>query len=157
MRDFTRDLDRRLKIYAGASLSFGVVSFLSYAYDVPLLVAPLAASACIIFAVPDSPAARPKNIILGHIFSAATGVIIYMCLGDNWLSAPIGIALSVFIMDMADVMHPPAAATCFLALADDRGFSFVLMPVAVGACSLIAASMGVKYVIGYLFGNARNS
>jgi CBS-domain-containing membrane protein len=144
---------RRLKICVGISLSFGLVSFISYAYNVPLLVAPLAASACILFAIPDAPVARPQNIIFGHAVAAAVGVLSCRFIGSGWLAGPIAITIAVFLMDSLDVMHPPAAATCFLALASGHGFSFVL-PVASGACVLVASSIIVKRAFARVFDHA---
>ncbi|MDR1965191.1 MAG: HPP family protein [Synergistaceae bacterium] len=153
MGGFWNNIGKRLRIYAGIALSFGIVSFISDLRNVPLLIAPLAASACILFAVPDSPVARAKNIIFGHVISASVGVIMHGSFGSNWLSNVICVVIAVFLMDAAGVLHPPAAATSLLALTTSQGFSFVFMPVGTGALALVAASMAAKRVIGCCFPN----
>jgi CBS-domain-containing membrane protein len=148
--EFRKDILRRLEIYVGVSISFGLVSFISYIYDVPLLMAPLAASTCILFVVPESKVARPKNIIFGHMISAAIGVITYRTLGADWFTDSLCIAMAVILMDATDVMHPPAAATSLLALTTGQDFDFILMPVISGACVLVAMSIAVKHAIALI-------
>ena len=145
MGEMTRDLFRRLRLYVGVMLGFGLLSFLSFAGGVPILMAPLAASACILFAVPNSAFARPKNVILGHALCAAIGVICGNCLGVDWLSNTFCVGLSVALMDVTDTMHPPAAATSLLALTTDQGYRFIFTPVALGSCVLVLAVGLVKF------------
>ena len=145
MREMLRDLFRHLRLYLGIMLGFGFLSYLSFTGGVPIMMAPLAASACIIFAVPGSAFARPKSLILGHALSAAIGVICGQCLGVDWLSNTICVGLSVAMMDVTDTMHPPAAATSLLALTTDQGYRFIFTPVALGSCVLVLAAELVKF------------
>lgn len=145
MGPIVRDIFRRLRLYTGVMLGFGFISFLSFAGGVPVLMASLAASTCILFAVPNSAFARPKNVILGHAIAAAIGVACGHCMGINWFSSTVCVGLSVAAMDATDTMHPPAAATSLLALATDQGYKFIFTPVALGACILVAASQLVRF------------
>ena len=145
MGKITRDLLRHLRLYVGIMLGFGLLSFLSFKSGLPILMAPLAASACILFAVPNSAFARPKNVILGHALSSAIGVVCGHCLGVDWFSNTVCVGLSVAMMDATDTMHPPAAATSLLALTTDQGWRFIFTPVALGSCVLILAAELVKF------------
>lgn len=149
MREFRKGLFNRLRLYVGVTCGFGIISYASFAGGVPFLTAPLAASTCIIFAVPNSKFARPKNVILGHALSAAIGVLSSNCFGTNWLANAFCVALSVAVMDLTDTMHPPAAATSLLALTTHQGYAFVFRPVALGACVLVAAAEVVKLSLMY--------
>ena len=40
------------------------------------LVAPFGATAVILFALPDSPLAKAKNVILGHLLAALIGLVL---------------------------------------------------------------------------------
>src|SRR5262245_7702529 len=53
-------------------------------HDVPLIVAPLGASAVLLFAVPSSPLAQPWPIIGGNTISAAIGMAI-----GHWIGNPV--------------------------------------------------------------------
>lgn len=142
------DLIRRTKLYLGITIGFGIVSYVSGLGNVPILIAPLAASACILFALPNGVFAQPKNVILGHALSAAIGVICYKCLGTEWYANAICVALAVALMDVTGTMHPPAAATCLLALTTEQDYLFIVRPVTLGACVLVAAAEIVKFSLG---------
>jgi CBS-domain-containing membrane protein len=43
-------------------------------------------------------------------------------------------------MSAAGATHPPAAATSLLALETDRGYGFIMMPVAIGALILVLSA-----------------
>lgn len=146
---FTKNLLLRLRLYLGVSLGFGLISYASYAMGVTMLIAPLAASTCIIFAVPDSVFARPRNIVVGHMLSAAIGVICLGYLGETWVGNAVCVALCVAVMDVTGTMHPPAAATGLLAYTTNQGFDFILSPVALGACVLVFAAHLVKLSLFY--------
>lgn len=136
-----------MRLYIGITIGFGIVSYISYHGGVPILIAPLAASTCILFAAPDSKFARPKNVIFGHMLSAAVGVVSNHCLAADWIGNTICVALAVAIMDATETIHPPAAATSLLGFATDQGYSFVFRPVALGACVLVIASELVRFSI----------
>ena len=46
------------------------------------IMPPFGASLVLAMALPNSPLARPKNIILGHVIAASAGVITYQILGN---------------------------------------------------------------------------
>jgi CBS-domain-containing membrane protein len=140
-------ISKFLKLFTGLTVGFGVVSYLSFVREIPVLIAPLAASACIVFTLPNGIFARPKNIILGHALSAAVGVASSDFLGENWFAAAFCVALASALMDATDTMHPPAAATSFVALTAEQGYLFILWPVALGACILVISAEGVKYFL----------
>src|ERR1700687_5247852 len=69
----------------GISFTAGVMHvFLGDNAFIPLLVAPMGASAVLLFAVPASPLAQPWSIIGGNMVSAVIGVA---C--ANWIAHPV--------------------------------------------------------------------
>ena len=147
MSGMRENIFRRLRLYIGIVLAFGLISYLSFDRGIPILIAPLAASACILFAVPHSHFARPKNVILGHVLSSAIGVFVHAAFGVDWFSNALCVALAVAAMDLTDTMHPPAAATSLLALTTSQGYRFIFTPVALGACMLVLVSEFVKFTL----------
>ncbi len=136
---------RRCKLYLGVSFAFGVIAFLSFSKGMPILITPLAASTCILFSVPNSRFARPKNVVFGHIISSAIGVAAWHLFGMNWFVSACSVALAVAAMDVTDTMHPPAAATSLIAVTTAQGFDFILKPVALGAGLLVLVAELVKF------------
>lgn len=147
MGKLREEIFKRLRLYVGIVVAFGFISWLAFARDIPVLIAPLAASSCILFAVPHSRFARPRNVILGHILSSAIGVLLHDIFGVHWFASALCVALSVAAMDLTDTMHPPAAATSLLALTTSQGYRFVFTPVALGACVLVLVSEFVKFTL----------
>lgn len=102
------------------------------------LIPPFGASMVLVMAVYDSPLAKPKNLILGHILSALSGVIIFYLLGNTFISLGLGVALAVFVMMMTNTVHPPAGANPIIVILTGQSISFVFLPVAVGTFIIVA-------------------
>ena len=122
----------------GALIFISFLAFLNRSFEGMIwLIPPFGASMVLVMAVHESPLAKPKNILLGHILSALSGVIILYLIGDNFLALGIAVALAVFVMIVTDTIHPPAGANPIIVILTGQGISFVLFPVAVGAFMLI--------------------
>ena len=122
----------------GALIFISFLAFLDNSFDGMIwLIPPFGASMVLVMAVYESPLAKPKNILLGHILSALSGVIILYLIGDNFLALGIAVALAVFVMIVTDTIHPPAGANPIIVILTGQGISFVLFPVAVGAFMLV--------------------
>ena len=122
----------------GALIFISFLAFLDRSFEGMIwLIPPFGASMVLVMAVHESPLAKPKNILLGHILSALSGVIILYLIGDNFLALGIAVALAVFVMIVTDTIHPPAGANPIIVILTGQGISFVLFPVAVGAFMLV--------------------
>ena len=122
----------------GALIFISFLAFLDRSFEGMIwLIPPFGASMVLVMAVHESPLAKPKNILLGHILSALSGVIILYLIGDNFLALGIAVALAVFVMILTDTIHPPAGANPIIVILTGQGISFVLFPVAVGASMLV--------------------
>jgi CBS domain-containing membrane protein len=112
----------------------------------PWLIAPMGASAVLLFAAPASPLAQPWSIIGGNVLSALVGVTCAMWLGHSaWVAALAG-GLAIAAMFALRCLHPPGGAvalTAVLAGADisQLGFHFALYPVAVNSFGLLLIAL----------------
>ena len=84
----------RLRAIVGAGLGLLVTAALSQltgsSFDSRWLVAPLGASAVLVFALPASPLAQPWSVLAGNTFSALVGVACARWVPDPvWASAPL--------------------------------------------------------------------
>ncbi|QKS48933.1 HPP family protein (plasmid) [Paenibacillus cellulosilyticus] len=102
-----------------------------------MLMAPFGASCVIVFALPDSPLARPRNVIGGHAISALTGLIVYHAFGNHMWTLAIAVALSVYLMQLTGTLHPPAGADPIVVILAGAGWSFLFTPVLAGAVILV--------------------
>jgi len=108
----------------------------------PLLVAPMGASAVLLFAVPSSPLAQPWSIIGGNMLSAFAGYAMSQLIPNPVLAAGAAVGLAIAVMSFTRCLHPPGgAAALTVALGgpaiEKWGVLFPLMPVAVNSCLLV--------------------
>lgn len=100
----------------------------------PLFVAPVGASAVMIFGIPTSPYAQPRNVIGGHFLSALCGVFSYSLFPDTVIFAgALAVGLSMALMYATKTVHPPGGATALLAIIGGEqitnlGFSYAFVP-----------------------------
>lgn len=104
--------------------SFAAISVLAW-MDSKLpnhyVIASFGATSVLIFAAPQSPFSRPKNVFLGHLFSAVIGlsaVAVFQYFGCfeslKWLAAGIATSVAIVVMVLTDTTHPPGGATALL-------------------------------------------
>ena len=123
----------------GAFVCIGFLAYLNSSIEGAIwLIPPFGASMVLVMAVYDSPLAKPKNLILGHILSALSGVIIFHLLGNTFISLGFGVALAVFVMMITNTVHPPAGANPIIVILTGQSINFVFLPVAVGAFIIVA-------------------
>ena len=112
----------------------------------PALIAPVGASAVLLFAVPSSPLAQPWSILGGNLVSALVGVTAAMWIADPYLGAAVAIGCAILAMLSLRCLHPPSGAIALTAVlggpaVHDLGYGFVLWPVLGNSFVLLAAAV----------------
>ncbi len=140
--------------WTGAFVGIALVAYLEQVFclgtDRLLIIGSFGASAVLIYGVPNSPLAQPRNLIGGHIISAIIGVFCFQALGANlWLAASVAVATAIVAMQLTKTAHPPGGATALIAVIGgervcDLGYYYVLMPVATGAFILLFVAVIVN-------------
>ena len=140
----------------GSAVAFLLIGLLHglfmEAIALPLLMAPLGASAALIFGAPKSPLAQPRNVIFGHAVSALVGVTIYKLVGGNDIAGIcLAVSLAIGLMNLTGTLHPPGGATAFLAVAGGEGvyslgYWFVLSPCIAGSILMILIALVVNNI-----------
>lgn len=126
-----------LKAAIGGVIAFGLIALMAEFTGDLLLIAPLAASAVLVFAAPDSPMAQPANVVGGHVLAALLGLLLEMILPGGWWSAALGIGMVILAMSMARIVHPPAGATAWVVLTVHPGWDYVFFPVLGGSVAIV--------------------
>ncbi|CCO08124.1 HPP family protein [Desulforamulus hydrothermalis] len=121
----------------GSFLGMGFICLLNFYYHIPLLVPSLGASAVLLFAACHVPMAQPRNVVGGHILSAAAGVLVYQLLGHRWWTIALAVTLAILLMNLSNTLHPPGGATAFVAVYTGQGVGYIFSPVALGAIILV--------------------
>ena len=108
-----------------------------------LLIAPFGASCVLVFALPASPLAQPRNVIGGHLISTAVGLGAFVVFGATPLGFAAGVGLATAAMLLTRTMHPPAGADPIVVILAGASWSFLVTPVFAGAVAIVVA--GVAY------------
>ncbi|WP_347331533.1 HPP family protein [Marinimicrobium locisalis] len=127
----------------GATGCIIVLSFLSSQSGALWLMAPFGATMVILFGLPASPLAQPRNVIAGHVITAAVGLIVAHFLGVHEWTLGVAVGLSVTAMMLTQTLHPPAGANPLLIMLTGEDWHFLLTPVASGAILIVG--------FGYLY------
>lgn len=123
----------------GAALCISLLSGLeSLFYSGFWLMAPFGATMVIAFALPDSPLAQPKNIVLGHLLTSFIGLLILSLLGVTALSMGLAVGLAVTLMMLTKTTHPPAGANPLLIMLTAQQWPFLITPVLTGTLLIVA-------------------
>ncbi|WP_460533580.1 HPP family protein [Chitinimonas naiadis] len=112
----------------------------------PWFVAPMGASAVLLFAVPASPLAQPWSAVGGNMVSALIGVACAQWLPYPMLAAPLAAALTIAAMFPLRCLHPPGGAMALTAVIGgpaihQLGYQFVLWPVAINSLLLVVLAV----------------
>ena len=122
----------------------------------PMLIAPMGASAVLLFAAPSSPLAQPWSILAGKCIAAAIGVTIAGLVGDPILAAALALSLAIGAMIATQSLHPPSGAVALTAVLGgpevlEIGYGFVFWPVAVNSLVLVIAAMAFNRLTGRVY------
>lgn len=114
----------------------------------PLIVAPIGASAVLIFAVPASPLAQPWSVVGGNVISALVGITVARFIDNPLIAIGVGVGLAIAIMSISRCLHPPGGAAALTAIiggssVTDLGYHFALVPV--GLNSVLLVVLGIAF------------
>ena len=129
---------------ASIAITGAVCGFaLGNGYDVPLIVAPMGASAVLLFAVPASPLAQPWPIVGGNTISAGVGLVLAHLVDDPILASGLAVACAIAAMSLARCLHPPGGAAALTAALGSpavvgAGWLFPFVPVAINSILMVA-------------------
>lgn len=104
---------------------------------VALLIAPFGASCVLVFALPQSPLAQPKNVVFGHVISATAGLTVQAILGHGPVALGVGVGTAIAAMQITGTLHPPAGADPIVIIAAAASWSFLATPTLIGAAMIV--------------------
>src|SRR5262249_17523319 len=111
------DARERWRVVVGAGIGLlvtGAGTLLSGLHaGMPWLIAPLGASAGIVFALPTSPLAQPWSVIGGNTLSGLVAItVLHLMPAGSWppLAPALAVALAIAVMLNTRCLHPPGGA-----------------------------------------------
>ncbi|CAA7620734.1 HPP family protein [Magnetospirillum sp. UT-4] len=130
-----------VKAGIGGLIAIALCAAMAEAAGNLLLIAPLAASAVLVFGVHESPLAQPANVIGGHLLSTAIALVLAEVLPPGWWTLPLGVGLAIAAMAVARVTHPPAGADALVVLALHPGWWYLVFPILAGSVAIVLAGV----------------
>ena len=122
------------------TITIGVLTLLTYKTNFGLfLIASFGSSMVLLYGYPESPFAKPKNILFGHLVTSAIGILFYNFIPlPIYISIPLAVGLGVGLMILLDVTHPPAGGNPIIVILGSVSFDYLFSPILTGCLIIIA-------------------
>lgn len=141
----TVDARERIRAALGAVLGILLAGFVVHWCADELgastwLVAPMGASAVLLFALPSSPLAQPWPVIGGSTLSALIGIGVGRVVPDVHVAAALAVGAAIGAMFLLRCLHPPGgAAALLMVMTHTADPKFAFLPVMLDAVVLVLA------------------
>ncbi|MGA8228680.1 MAG: HPP family protein [Xanthobacteraceae bacterium] len=87
---------------------------------------------------PEAEPAQPRALVGGHLVSTAVGLLVLHIIGAGPWAAAAAVGLAIVAMHLTRTFHPPAGIDPLVVVVNTMTWSFLVAPVAVGVCLLVA-------------------
>lgn len=116
-------------------------------------VAPMGASAVLVFSVPASPLAQPWSVLGGNVISALIGVACHHVLGASGPALAAAGLLAVLAMIALRCLHPPGGAVAVTAALgsptlESLGYTYALWPVGLNSLLMLGLALVFNRLAG---------
>ncbi|WP_312181896.1 HPP family protein [Pantoea sp. CTOTU46764] len=140
----------------GAGLGLMMTSLISHWLlgEVNLwFVAPMGASAVLLFGLPNSPLAQPWSIVGGNLVAGVIGVTTALFVPHPALACGIAACLTIALMFQLRCLHPPSGAVALTAIlggsgVQQLGYHFILTPVLLNSVCLALLALVFNNLAG---------
>lgn len=125
----------------GSFIGIAATAYLSVKTGAPLLMAPFGATSVLIFGVPDSPLAQPRNVIGGNFIAALVSLTILHLFGAEPWAMGMAVATAIGMMQFTGTLHPPSGAVALVVMMTKAPWQFLLTPALEGSIILILCAV----------------
>jgi CBS-domain-containing membrane protein len=125
----------------GVFLAACVIGNLAYFTKQPIITVSFGASIFVLFVLPESPFAQPRNVILGHFVTTLIGLIFFHLVSSDWWSMALALVLAVAAMQYLRVSHPPAGSNPFIIFMLNAQWDYLWMPSLIGSVLIVLVAL----------------
>jgi len=130
----------------GAGVAVSALTLVHWALgtDATLVHAAFGSSAVLLFAAPNAPFSQPRNVVGGHVLSAAVGSLVGVALDHSLAAGPIAVPVAAGLMVVLRCAHPPAGGTALAGAVGATGLQpelFYVVPSLTGSVLLVATAV----------------
>lgn len=127
--------------WVGAFLGIATLGYLTTQTAHPFIAAPFGATAVLVFGVPDSPLAQPRNVIGGNLIAGIICIILVQLFGTApWVMA-MAVATTIKLTQLTRTVHPPAGAVALLGVLTHASWIYILTPVLSGSIVIVLCTI----------------
>ena len=150
----TVDARERMRAVLGAAFGLVVTALLCrwmapWSGHSVWLIAPMGASAVLVFAVPASPLAQPWSVLVGNTLSTLVGIACVHWIPDTAWAAATAVGLAIGLMFATRSLHPPGGAAALLAvLTHTTDYSAAIFPAFANSLLLVLAGVAYNTLTG---------
>jgi len=128
-------------VWLGSFIAIFIVGLLAFSTHQPLIMGSFGASCFILFILPNSPFAQPRNVIGGHFISTLIGLLFYHFISPEWWSMSLALATALACMQLLNVPHPPAGSNPLIVFLAGANWGFLFFPTLAGAFLLVLVAL----------------
>jgi CBS-domain-containing membrane protein len=121
---------------AGGAVAIATMEAFSAVTAFPLVAIPFATSIVVVLGSPKAEPAQPRALIGGHLVSTLVGLLIVKLCGPAPWAAALAVGLAMVAMHITGTFHPPAGIDPLVVVVNNMSWSFLVIPVGVGALLL---------------------
>ena len=133
--------------WIGSFLGIALLAYLSVHTHYPLIAAPFGATAVLVFAVPDSPLAQPRNVVGGNCIGAMVCITLVHCFGTApWVMA-LAVATAIKLMQLTRTLHPPGGAVALVGGMSGASWDFLFAPVLTGSIVILLCTVAFNNLV----------
>lgn len=136
-----RGFAEHFKSALGATIAMLMIGALAQATDLPLLVAPLGATAVLLFGYPGAALAQPLNVFGAYLVATIVGVTAVVLFPSGWTTIAIAVGVTLFLIQTLRITHPPAGAVPMLAAATPGNSSLLFITLLVSSIGMVAFAL----------------
>lgn len=130
-----------LLAWCGGVLAIACVAALGNAVSAVMMLGSFGASCVLVFAYPDVPFSQPRNVVVGHVLSSATGLLFLHVLGPGWWAMALAAGTACALMMVTRTVHPPAGSNPVIVFLGHAGWGFLVFPTLAGALLIVLIAL----------------
>jgi CBS-domain-containing membrane protein len=133
---------------AGAAIAIGLMEAFSIRAAFPLAAIPFATSIVTVLGTPKAGPAQPRALIGGHLLSTLVGLLVVKTCGAAPWAAAIAVGVAMIAMHLTRTFHPPAGIDPLVVVTNNLSWSFLIVPIGVGALLLTLFAFSWHNLVG---------
>ena len=128
-------------IYAAlfSIITMSVLTLLTYKTTYGLfLITSFGSSMVLIYGYPESKFSQPKNVFFGHLLTSVVGILfLYLLPLPNFILIPIAVGISIGLMILLNITHPPAGANPIIVIMGSVSLEYIISPIILGSIIIL--------------------